>query len=476
MRYETVIGMEVHVELQTVSKMFCACAADHFQVAANAHICPVCTGQPGALPVINGRAVELTVMTGMALHCQIKPSSVFARKNYVYPDLPKGYQISQYEQPLCESGWIEIDGERGPKQIGVVRVHLEEDTGKLQHAGSSSLVDYNRAGVPLMEIVTDSSLRSADESYAYLTQIRQLVRYLGASSGDMEKGAMRCEANISIRPVDSRELGTKVEVKNLNSFRAVRSAIAYEVERQQRIVESGGHVQQETMGWDERANITRPQRSKETSDDYRYFPEPDLLVAELDDEWIASVHASLPELPAAKAVRFADTYGLNPQEIAALVEDHVVAAYFEEAAQVQDADPKQVGNWITGEIFRRLNAEGRSIEDIEVQPDALVELVALVKKGAINQNAAREVFSQLWEQGGSPAEIVAARGLGQISDSSELDQAVAEVIAAHPDAVEKIKGGNHNTVQFLMGQVMRATRGKANPQLVQELLRQQLEI
>ena len=476
MHYETVIGMEVHVELQTASKMFCACAADHFQVAANAHICPVCTGQPGALPVINGRAVELTVMTGMALHCQIKPRSVFARKNYVYPDLPKGYQISQYEQPLCESGWIEIDGESGPKQIGVVRVHLEEDTGKLQHAGSSSLVDYNRAGVPLMEIVTDSSLRSADESYAYLTQIRQIVRYLGASSGDMEKGAMRCEANISIRPVGSRELGTKVEVKNLNSFRAVRSAIAYEAERQQQIIEAGGHVQQETMGWDERANITRLAAQQRDLGRLPLLPGARPARRGVRRRVDRQVHASLPELPAAKAARFADAYGLNPQEIAALVEDHAVAAYFEEAAQMQGADPKQVGNWITGEIFRRLNAEGRSIEDIEVQPAALVELLALVKKGTINQNAAREVFGQLWEQGGSPAEIVAERGLGQISDSGELDQAVAEVIAAHPDAVEKIKGGNHNTVQFLMGQVMRATRGKANPQLVQELLRKQLEI
>ncbi len=476
MRYETVIGMEVHVELQTASKMFCACAADHFQVAANAHICPVCTGQPGALPAINGRAVELTVMTGMALHCQIKPSSVFARKNYVYPDLPKGYQISQYEQPLCESGWIEIDGESGPKQVGVVRVHLEEDTGKLQHTGHASLIDYNRAGVPLMEIVTDSSLRSADESHAYLTQIRQIVRYLGASSGDMEKGAMRCEANISIRPAGRRALGTKVEVKNLNSFRAVRSAIAYEAERQQRIVEAGGHVQQETMGWDERAHVTRPQRSKETSDDYRYFPEPDLLVAELDPEWIARVRARLPELPAAKATRFADSYGLNPPAIAALVEDHAVAEYFEQAAQLPGADPKQVSNWITGEVFRRLNAEGRSIEDVKVQPAALVELLSLVDKGTINQNAARKIFSQLWEQGGSPTAIVAARGLGQISDSGALDQAVADVIAAHPAAVEKIKGGNHNTVQFLMGQVMRATRGKANPQLVRELLHKQLEI
>ena len=382
LRYETVIGMEVHVELQTASKMFCACAADHFQVAANDHICPVCTGQPGALPVINGRAVELTVMTGMALNCQIKPSSVFARKNYVYPDLPKGYQISQYEQPLCESGWIEIDGESGPKQIGVVRVHLEEDTGKLQHAGSSSLIDYNRAGVPLMEIVTDSSLRSADESYAYLTKIRAdrpLPRRVLRRHG--ERGHALRGQHLDPAGGPAANWAPRSKSKNLNSFRAVRSAIAYEAERQQQIIEAGGHVQQETMGWDERANVTRPQRSKETSDDYRYFPEPDLLVAELDDEWINSVHASLPELPAAKAARFADSYGLNPQETAALVEDHAVAAYFEEAAQIQDADPKQVGNWITGEVFRRLNAEGRSIEDIEVRASRARRVALLSQKG-----------------------------------------------------------------------------------------------
>ena len=476
MRYETVIGMEVHVELQTASKMFCSCAADHFQVEANAHICPVCTAQPGALPVINGRAMELTAMTGLALHCQIRPHNVFARKNYVYPDLPKGYQVSQYELPLCEDGWVEIVSGNGRKRIGVERVHLEEDTGKLQHAGHGSLVDYNRAGVPLMEIVTDASLRSADEAFDYLNKIRQIVRYLGASSGDMEKGAMRCEANISIRPEGSEEFGTKVEVKNLNSFRAVRNAIAYEVERQQQVIEEGGQVRQVTMGWDEQMGVTREQRSKETSEDYRYFPEPDLLDVHLEDEWIRRVSGQLPELPADKAARFSEAYGLNEKDIAVLIEDSAVADYFEEAAQLAGADPKRIGNWVTGEVFRRLNEEDISIAEAKVSPAAMVELLSLVKDGAINQNAAREVFAELWEKGGTPAAIVEAKGLKQISDTSELDQAVANTIEANPDAVEKIKGGNLKTVQFLMGQVMKATRGKANPQLVQELIKKQLGV
>lgn len=476
MRYETVIGMEVHVELQTASKMFCGCAADHFQVEANTHICPVCTAQPGALPVINGRAMKLTTMTGLALHCQIRPHNVFARKNYIYPDLPKGYQVSQYERPLCEDGWVEITSEDGPKKIGIERVHLEEDTGKLQHTGRASLVDYNRAGVPLMEIVTDASIRSADEAFDYLNKIRQVVRYVGASSGDMEKGAMRCEANISIRPEGSDEFGTKVEVKNLNSFRAVRNAIAYEVERQQQVIEEGGQVRQVTMGWDEQMGITREQRSKETSEDYRYFPEPDLLDVHLEVEWINRVGRELPELPADKAARFSEIYGLNQKDIAVLIEDAAVAAYFEEAAQHSGADPKSVANWVTGEIFRRLNDEDVLIADAKVSPAALVELLALVKDGAINQNVAREVFTELWEKGGSPARIVETKGLKQIFDTSELDEAVAKVIEANPDAAEKIKDGNLKTVQFLMGQVMKETRGKANPQLVQELINKQLRV
>ncbi|MCC7260952.1 MAG: Asp-tRNA(Asn)/Glu-tRNA(Gln) amidotransferase subunit GatB [Candidatus Latescibacteria bacterium] len=467
-RYETVIGMEVHVELQTASKMFCRCPAHHFQIGANQHICPVCTAQPGALPVINGRAVELTAMTGMALNCQVQPRSVFARKNYTYPDLPKGYQISQYELPLCTAGWVEVEG----KDIGIERVHLEEDTGKLVHQGSLSLVDYNRAGVPLMEIVSDSSLRSAEEAYAYLVAIRQVVRYLGASSGDMEKGAMRCEANISVRLAGASAYGTKVEVKNLNSFRAVRNAIAYETERQVKLIEEGGAVRQVTMGWDEEAGVTREQRSKETSEDYRYFPEPDLLPVVVDEGWISRVRGLLPELPQAKAARFASQFGLGPQDIGVLVDDQEVAAYFEAAAA--QADPKLVSNWVTVELFRRLKEDGIGLGEAKVRPQALAELIELVKSGAINQTAAKEVFGVLWAEGGSPAAIVQARGLGQISDTGALEQAVAEALAANQDAVEKIRAGNDKAVKFLIGQVMKATRGKANPALVEELLRRQL--
>ncbi len=466
--YETVIGMEVHVELQTASKMFCRCPAHHFQIGANQHICPVCTAQPGALPVINGRAVELTAMTGLALNCQVQPRSVFARKNYTYPDLPTGYQISQYELPLCTAGWVEVEG----KDIGIERVHLEEDTGKLVHQGSLSLVDYNRAGVPLMEIVSDSSLRSAEEAYAYLVAIRQVVRYLAASSGDMEKGAMRCEANISVRLKGASAYGTKVEVKNLNSFRAVRNAITYETERQVRLLEEGGAVRQVTMGWDEGAGVTREQRSKETSEDYRYFPEPDLLPVVVDEAWIGRVRGLLPELPQAKAARFSSHYGLSAQDIGVLVDDQEVAAYFEAAAA--QADPKLVSNWVTVELFRRLKEDGIALGEVKVTPQALGELVELVKSGAINQPAAKEVFGVLWAEGGSPAAIVEARSLGQISDTGALEQAVAEALAANQDAVEKIRAGNDKAVKFLIGQVMKATRGKANPALVEELLRRQL--
>ena len=474
MRYETVIGMEVHVELQTAAKIFCSCSADHFLVPPNTHICPVCTSQPGSLPVISERAVELTVMTGMALNCRIQPHNVFARKNYIYPDLPKGYQISQYEQPLCTEGWVRIDTGAGPKKIGIIRVHLEEDTGKLVHEGGASLVDFNRAGVPLMEVVSDSTMRSAEEAYAFLVKIRQLVRYLKASTGDMEKGAMRCEANISVRLVGASQYGTKVEVKNLNSFRSVRNAIDYEVRRQIQILEEGGQVRQVTMGWNEEAGATQEQRSKESSEDYRYFPEPDLLNVELSEEWVARVETGLPELPDAKASRFAAEYGLGAQDIGLLVEDQSIADYFEQALRQDRADPKQVSNWVTGEIFRRLKESDVAIEDIEVEPRALVELIGLVQQGTINQTAAREVFGVLWEQGGSPARIVEERGLVQISDTAELETTVATVIAENPDTIEKIKGGNKKAINALMGQVMKATRGKANPKMVQELLEKHL--
>ena len=475
-KYECVVGMEVHVELATASKLFCRCAADHFQVVANEHVCPVCTGQPGALPVVNEEAVRLTVMTGMALNCDIRPHSVFARKNYVYPDLPKGYQISQYEEPLCVDGFTEIDSdetETGNKRIGIVRVHLEEDAGKLVHDGDFSLVDYNRAGVPLMEIVSDSSLRSADEAFAYLQKIRQLVRYLGASTGDMEKGAMRCEANVSVRPAGASEYGTKVEVKNLNSFRSVRNAIQYEVERQIRALAEGETIRQVTMGWDESAGATRQQRSKEFADDYRYFPEPDLLDIQLSPDWLDGARARLPELPDAKAVRFSEQFDLSIGDARLLVDDQAIASYYEETVAA-GAEPKLTSNWVTGEVFRRLNESAVTIDEVKVKPGHLAELVGLVRDGTINQTAAKEVFGAMWESGGAPGDIVDERGLKQISDTSELDAAVAKVIADNDDAVEKIRGGNEKTIGFLMGQVMKATRGKANPQLVQELLRRQI--
>ncbi len=472
--YETVIGMEVHVEAQTASKMFCDCSAGHFRVKANQHICPVCTAQPGSLPVINERAMELTVMIGMALNCEIQSKNIFARKNYVYPDLPKGYQISQYEEPLCTNGIVRIRMNGEEKKVGIVRVHLEEDTGKLVHQQGASLVDFNRAGVPLMEIVSDSSLRSAEEAYAYLLKIRQIVRYLGASSGDMEKGAMRCEANISVRLEGSSEFGTKVEVKNLNSFRSVRNAIAYESLRQTQILEASGTVSQITAGWDENAGITREQRSKETSEDYRYFPEPDLLRVELDAEWIDRLRRCMPELPDDKIRRFVVQYGLSQEEIEVLVEDRYVADYFEEVLRYEDAEPKPVSNWISGEVFRRLNEDGLDIQAIKVTPHMLAELIALVSGGTINQNVAKEVFAAMWEKGVFPREVVRERGLEQVSDSGELERVVAGVIAENPDVVEKIKAGNDKVINALMGQVMKATRGKAAPPMVTELLKKQL--
>lgn len=473
--YETVVGMEVHVELQTASKLFCACAADHFQIPANEHVCPVCTGQPGALPVLNEEAVRLTVMTGLALNCEIRPHSIFARKNYVYPDLPKGYQISQYEEPLCVDGYTDIGEEENSKRVGIVRVHLEEDAGKLVHDSDSSLVDYNRASVPLMEIVSDSSLRSADEAFSYLQKIRQLVRYLGASTGDMEKGAMRCEANVSVRPESSRKYGTKVEVKNLNSFRSVRNAIEYEVERQIEALQEGESIQQVTMGWDEDAGATREQRSKEFADDYRYFPEPDLLDLQLSSEWIGEARGRLPELPDAKAARFVTDYGLASEDAHLLVEDQGVAGYYEETLSA-GADPKLANNWITGEVFRRLNESAIVVDEVKVRPRDLAELIGLVQDSTINQTAAKEVFGLIWENGGSPAAIVEERGLKQISDTSELEAAVTQVIADNGDAVEKVGAGNKKPIGFLMGQVMKATGGKANPQLVQELLRAQIGV
>lgn len=481
MKYEPVIGMEVHVELSTYSKMFCGCSAEFFGVAPNTHVCPICLGMPGTLPVINKKAVEYTIMTGLALNCEIQTHNVFARKNYFYPDLPKGYQISQYELPLCLNGYVDIepDDSDTARRIRIRRVHLEEDTGKLTHVNNHSLVDLNRAGVPLLEIVTEADLHSADEAYAYVSKLRQLVRYLGVSSGDMEKGAMRCEVNLSLKADSTGEWGTKVEIKNLNSFRSVRNAIAYEIQRQSNVLDVGGSIEQVTMGWDENRGATVLQRTKEGDTGYRYFPEPDLPPLDLDPVWIEQIKAHLPQLPEAKIARYTTEFGLTKREARVLVEDRVVAEYYESVVLAADTargvTPKLISNWVSGELFRLLGETGRDMVDVTIKPEQLVALIELVTAKTINQSAAKKTFEVMFQSGRWPQQIVAELGLQQISDTGQLITIARQVIAENPDPVEQFKGGKETIINFLVGQVMRATRGKANPQLAEQVLREQLD-
>jgi aspartyl-tRNA(Asn)/glutamyl-tRNA(Gln) amidotransferase subunit B len=436
---------------------------------------------PGVLPVINEKAVQYTVMLGLALNCHIQPHNVFARKNYFYPDLPKGYQISQYELPLCLNGYVDVtpDNSDAPKRIRVRRVHLEEDTGKLVHVNDHSLVDLNRAGVPLMEIVTEADIHSAEEAYAYVTKLRQLVRYLGISTGDMEKGAMRCEVNLSLKNVETGEWGTKVEIKNLNSFRSVRNSIAYEIKRQARVLNEGGVIEQVTMGWDEDRSITVLQRTKEGDTGYRYFPEPDLPPLDLEPAWIEQVKARLPELPDTKLNRYTTDYGLSLKEAAVLVEDRAVAEYFDRAVEVANnlagVTPKLISNWVSGELFRSLSESGLDVTEVKIRPADLAALIKLVSAKTINQTAAKKAFGVMFKTGRAPKEIVKELGLEQISDQSQLVPIVQQVITGQPDAVEQFKMGKETTIKFLVGQVMRATRGKANPQLAEQMLREQLQ-
>ena len=510
MPYEAVIGMEVHAQVITKSKMFCPCSADYASAPPNTHVCPVCLALPGVLPVINQAAVEATVRTGLALNCRIPEYSKFDRKNYPYPDLPKGYQISQYDMPLCVDGALEIEVTTAPstrtreegggeggilrRRIGIRRVHLEEDTAKLIHDGGSSLIDYNRAGVPLMEIVTEADMRSADEAWAYLLKLRAILRYLGVNSGNMEEGAMRCEANVSVRPVGASEFGTKVEVKNLNSFRAVRQAIAYEVERQSRLLDEGQRVHQVTMGWDEDRQQTVFQRSKEGAEDYRYFPEPDLPPLQLSEAWVETLRASLPELPDAKRERFIAQFGLRPEDAAVLTEDRAVAEYFE-ATVGADAgsavgrhggrpvqgdggvgiEPQTVANWITGEVFRLLRDENATIDAFRVPPEGFAGLLGMVAKGTINATVAKEVLAEMHATGQTAEEIVARRGLTQISDEDALLAIVRQALDANPKPVQQFLEGKEQVLGFLVGQVMRATRGQANPQVANRLLREELD-
>jgi aspartyl-tRNA(Asn)/glutamyl-tRNA(Gln) amidotransferase subunit B len=475
-----VIGLEVHAQLLTASKMFCGCSADYAAAPPNTHVCPVCMALPGVLPVINLAAVEKTILTGLALNCTVAPEAVFARKNYHYPDLPKGYQISQYELPFCLDGWLEITADLGPKRIGITRAHLEEDTGKLTHVGDHSLVDLNRAGVPLLEIVTEPDMRSPEEARATLVKLQAILRYLGVSTADMEKGAMRCEANVSVRPAGQQAFGTKVEIKNLNSFRSVKLALEYEVARQVAQIEDGERVAQVTMGWDEERGRTYVQRTKETAHDYRYFPEPDLPPLALERAWIEEIARQLPELPDPRIARFVRDFGLDPRDAAVLAGDRAVADYFEAVVSRNTASRRNrvsgraVANWITGEVFRLMNASGLGIDAVKIPPDALAELLTMIDSGQINLNSAKRVLDVMFESGRRAPSIVHEMGLSQVSDAGALFAVVQDVVARHPAEVAKYRSGGDKVLAWLMGQVMRETRGKGNPAVVKELLKKAL--
>ncbi len=486
-QYELVVGMEVHAQLLTRSKMFCRCSTDYAGAPPNTRVCPVCLGMPGSLPVINRAAVEATIKTGLALNCEIAETAVFARKNYMYPDLPKGYQISQFELPLCKNGWLEIELEDGSiKPIRIRRAHLEEDTGRSVHVGGYSLVDLNRAGVPLLEIVTEADIHSPEEAYAYLTKLRTILRYLGVNSGDMEKGALRCEPNISVRTLEQKargEYGTKVEVKNLNSFRSVRNAIAYEMARQIALLEAGGTVEQVNMGWDEDQQRTVLQRSKESSHDYRYFPEPDLPPLAISREWVAEIAATLPELPDAKRARYEQGWGIRPAEARILTDEKLVADYFEAAVAAYGTEtgkPQRMANWMTGEFFRLLYADGegqdlRQIADVKVQPHQLAALLKLVDDKTINANMGKKVLQIMYETGEDPQAIVAREGLAMVSDTGIIDQAIQEILEANAAEVARYRAGEAKLFGFFMGQVMRATRGKADPNTARQRLQELLD-
>ena len=473
MEFEAVIGMEVHVELLTESKMFCSCSAKAFGAEPNTHVCPVCLGMPGSLPVINRKAVEYTIMTGLALNCRIAEFAKFDRKNYFYPDLPKGYQISQYDLPIATGGWLEIETENGPKRIRIRRVHLEEDTAKLFHAGDYSLIDFNRAGIPLLEIVSEPDMRTPEEARQYLIKLRTILRYLGVSTADMEKGMMRCEANVSLRPKGSTELGTRVEIKNINSFRFVKQALEYEIERQRKLLEQGRTVEQITVGWDEGRGVTVVQRTKEYAHDYRYFPEPDLPPLVISREWVEEIKSRLPELPDARRKRFQEQYGLSPADARTLTAEKEPADYFEACVALYP-EPKKLAHWVTGEFFRLMRDTGATFEDVKVPPENLVKLLKLVDKGTINQNTAKSVLREMFETGADPQEIVEKKGLALIADADYLRGIIEDVLAANPEALQRYLGGKESTFGFFMGQVMKATRGRADPKLASRLLREKL--
>jgi aspartyl-tRNA(Asn)/glutamyl-tRNA(Gln) amidotransferase subunit B len=476
-RYEAVIGLEVHAQLQTLTKAFCGCSTK-FGAAPNSNTCPVCLGLPGALPVLNKKALELALRASLAIHCKIQERSRFARKNYFYPDLPKGYQISMYELPLATGGALEIEVEGDKKRIGITRLHMEDDAGKSLHEGFPesdrwSYIDFNRCGVPLIEIVSEPDLRTPAEAYAYLNTLKQILEYTEVSDCNMEEGSLRCDANVSVRLRGAPKFGTKAEVKNLNSFRYLSHALEYEIERQIGVLESGGSIPQETRLWNVAAGRTEPMRSKEFAHDYRYFPDPDLLPVAVSAATIDEVRRSMPELPDAKVARFRRDYGITPYDAGVLTATRALADYFEAAVKA-GAPAKAAANWISVELLRRLKDAAKDIADCPVDPAALAELLAKVENGEITAASGKKVFATMFETGKRAAEIITAEGLAQITDTSAIEKIAREIVAKNADNAAKYRAGNEGVFKFFVGQVMRETRGQANPQLVNEIVKRVL--
>jgi len=475
MTYEIVIGLEVHTQLLTKSKMFCSCSADYASAPPNTHVCPICLGMPGVLPVINERAIEYTVVTALALNCTIPEYTKFDRKNYFYPDLMKGYQISQYDAPIGRGGWLTIDSNGSRKRVNITRVHLEEDVSKLWHRGDYSLVDVNRSGVPLMEVVSEPEISSPEEARDYLIKLHNILRYLGVSTGNMEEGSFRCDANISIRPSNNKNLLPKVEVKNMNSFKAVYQALEYEAKRQRNVLEEGGELVQETRGWIDETGITVTQRTKEYADDYRYFPEPDLPPLVWDRAWIEEIRARLPELPEVRRDRFMTQYGLSLYDANVLTSSKAMADYFENCVKLMDSSKaKAVSNWLLGDFSRLLNATNTEIENVKISPKHLAEMLDLVDNGTISGPAAKIVLEEMFRTGQRASEIIAEKKLSQISDVGEIREVVKQVIANNSGAVADYASGKQQALTFIIGQVMKATRGRANPGVVREIIIQEL--
>jgi aspartyl-tRNA(Asn)/glutamyl-tRNA(Gln) amidotransferase subunit B len=474
MEYEPVIGLEVHAQLLTDSKIFCSCSTQ-FGAEPNSHTCPICMGMPGVLPVLNRKVVEYTMKMSLATHCRINGACNFARKNYFYPDLPKGYQISQYAEPLSEHGYVDIEINGGKKRVGITRIHMEEDAGKLLHDEHNPLsyVDLNRTGVPLIEIVSEPDMRSAEEAAAYLRRLHEILVYLEICDGNMEEGSFRCDANVSLRPRGETAFGTRAELKNMNSFRNVQRAIEYEIKRQQYILEGGQKVVQETRLWDDSQGVTHSMRGKEEAHDYRYFPDPDLVPIMIGDTWIEEVGKSLPELPLEKRERFIREYEIPTYDAGVLTSSRALADYFEEVARLS-GKPKIAGNWVMGDVLRFLNEDKRDIKNCPILPGSLAEMILLIEEGAISGKMAKDVIEDMYKTGKGPKQIIEEKGLVQITDEEALRKVVGEVIEANPGQLEQYRGGKEKLFGYFVGQVMKETKGKANPALVNELLKKML--